>query len=241
MSIFNASGLRGAGGSTGAIVWPVQEAVSAYADSNGTSATPSISTPAAGRLVLAWCHLVNGGSGVFAAAPAGEGWSRVVDVEETAGAHSASSLFWKLWGVSGNTDDPTPTFTAAAGALGVVLEVWKNVQQTSPIHASDTTHGTSPPVVPADVYNSASERVSASVFAAGLTAAGNISSISGTNYSQTFAGGSYATTAGSDRAVGGCKNENFAVQGYVESDGVTATFSVAPTAWTTIAVIIRGP
>ncbi len=242
MTLFNASGVAGAGGGAGHAVWPRMIGVSAYADGNTPSATPTISSPVAGDVILTWCHLVSGGDGVFAAAPTGEGWTRVVDVEDTAGSNSASSLFWKFWGVSGNTDDTTPTFTAAAGSLAAVTETWRDCRQALPIHGSATTHGTSGTThTCADFSSTASERISVSCFMGGLTAAGNISTMNGTNYVQTAAGSSYATTAGSDRAVALARDEDIVVAGSVGANGVTATFTVTTTAYSTITVVLRGP
>ncbi len=242
MSFFNASGVADAGGGSGHAVWPRMIGVSAYADGNTTSATPTINSPVAGDVILAWCHLVNAGDGVFAAAPSGEGWTRVTDVEDTAGSNSASSLFWKFWGVSGNTDDTTPTFTAAAGSLAAVTETWRDCRQASPIHTSTTTHGVSGTThAPADATSTAAERISVSCFMGGCTSTGNISSMNGTLYTQTAAGATYSTTAGVDRAVACCRNENITVTGSVNASGVTATFTVTTTAYSSITVILRGP
>ncbi len=236
---YSASGVgTGAGGGA---IWPKLVGVSAFADANTTSATPTISSPAAGYVIIAWCFLAGGGDGVFAAAPAGEGWTRITDVEDTAGNNMAVSAFVKYWG-SGATDDTTPTFTAAAGSLGVVVETWQNCREAAVVHTSSTAHGAGGTTVsPADATSTAAERISVTCAVGGLTSAGNIATMNAAFYTQTFAGGSYATTAGPDRGCAGARNENIAVAGAVDSDSVVATFTVANSAWAAITVVLRGP
>lgn len=238
---FNASGAMGAGGGNLHAVWPQLRAVSAYTDQNTTTVTCSISSPNAGDLILAWVYMTSATVGAIPTAPAGEGWTREVTVEDTDGTNASCTLFWKYWGVSGNTDNTSPVFSGG-GNMGGVCETWKDVRASGAIHATATAHGAGgTSVTPADATSTAAERVSVSVFVGGQTAAGNISSLNGPRYTQTAAGSSYATTAGPDRAVALERNENVTLAGSVAANGTTGTFTVANTAWAAITLIIRGP
>jgi hypothetical protein len=242
MSIYNASGVMASGGGGNLhAVWPQLRAVSAYQDANTSTVTGAISSPNAGDLILAWVYMTNATDGAVPTAPAGEGWTRAVTVEDTGGTNANASLFWKYWGVSGNTDNASPVFSGG-GSMACVCETWKNVRSSGAIHVTATTHGAGgTTVTPADASSTAAERVSVSVFMGGQTAAGNISSLNGPNYVQTAAGSSYATTAGPDRAVALERNENITLSGSVAANGTTGTFTVANTAWAAITVILRGP
>lgn len=240
VGFFNASGVMAAGGGGLHALWPTLRAVSAYNDQNTATATLAVPTVAAGDLVLAWVY-ITAASGVVPTAPAGEGWTRAVTVESSAGTNANCSLFWKYWGVSGNTDNMSPVFSGG-GNMGGVCETWRNPRASDAIHVVTTAQGAGGTTVsPADAVSTASERVSVSCFLGGQTAAGNISTFNGTNYSQTAAGASYATTAGPDRAVALARDENIVLAGSVGANGLVATFTVANTAWAAITLIIRGP
>jgi hypothetical protein len=222
-------------------VWPKLRGVSAYADTNTSSATATLATPESGDLIVAWAYVTNGGPGAFAVAPAGEGWTRIVDVEDTAGTNAELSAFYKYWG-AGATDTATPTFTSAGGSLSVVTETWLDVRADSPINAYSSAYGAGATTVnPADATSSAAERVSVTCAVGGQTPAGNISSINGTFYTQTFAGSSYSTTAGPDRALAGARNENIALAGSVAANGVSAIFTAESSAWASITLVLSGP
>jgi hypothetical protein len=241
MSLFNASGVADAGGGSLHALWPKLRGVSAYADANTSSVTGAVSSPSAGDLVLAWVYMTNAGDGTIPTAPAGEGWTREVTIEDTGGTNASCSLFWKYWGVSGNTDSTSPTFSGG-GSMACVCETWRDVRASGAVHVTSTAHGAGGTTVsPADASSSASERVSVSCFVGGQTAAGNIATANGPNYTQTAAGASYATTAGPDRAVALARNENITLSGSVGANNVVATFTVANTAWAAITVILRGP
>lgn len=246
MSLFSAGGAAEAGAATGNSLYPRLINTSAYADGNTTSATPTIGgSPQAGDLILAFVYQTNGGDGVFPAAPSGEGWTSITTVEETGGNNIEIAIFYKYWGVSGNTDDTTPTFTrggAGAASVGAVVQTWRDVRQASPISGSNTAHASSGTTeVGAEVNNQSPEWCSAVIFWAGLTAAGNISGISGTNFTTAASGSSYATTAGPDRACGISTNQKITTTGNVGASGVTATYTVGVTATATVTVVLRGP
>lgn len=85
----------------------------------GVSLTPDFSaiTPAvaAGDLVLV--HVTNRNNNT-PTAPASQGWSTVYNHSRAAGTAFNDTVFAKIWGIPGNTDDTTPTFSVASGTLG---------------------------------------------------------------------------------------------------------------------------
>lgn len=225
---------------------PALVGYTAYADANSTSATPDLGALSAGtiainHIVIAHVHLVSGGDGAFASAPSGEGWTRIVDVENTAGANSATSVFWKRWGAAGQTDDTTPTFTAAGGSLAAVCSVWRGCKTTgnpydgSEFASTSGTTGTS--LSGANVTVTAGNAKTMICMYGAATAAGNVSSLSGTFYTSAYFGASFAATAGTDRAVGMNYNPNVP-SGSVP--GSTATLSVSATVWSEVSLVLTG-
>ena len=98
------------------------------ARSTGASMTPTIPvTPAAGDLVLAEGTVRSTADTI--SPPAGEGWSQI----ELASGNSLRTYVWgKIWGLGGQTDDTTPTFTrtGTTGAF-VTCAIYRN-----PAHAT---------------------------------------------------------------------------------------------------------
>ncbi len=221
---------------------PTFVGVTAYADANGTTATPDASGLglAANDILIAHCHLVSASDGVFASAPAGEGWTRKQDKEDTGGNNSATSIFWKRWG-SGSTDDSTPSFTAAAGSLACVLTVWRGcktsgdpLSTTAGVNngSSGTTITGGSATVPG------TPGCAAQVFMAAVLPASNVGAPSGSGVTSAYSGGSYATTAGSDRGVAAAYVTPASAGAFGAS--VTATAGATMTAWSTVTVVIEG-
>jgi hypothetical protein len=106
--------------------------VSALAGGNAVvSATPDISAVdiQTGDVVYAQVDARITGTVAF---PAGEGWTLA---NERNVATAIDSLYWKRWGVGGQTDDTTPTITfSASGKSGVTLSVWRGCRLTGDPH-----------------------------------------------------------------------------------------------------------
>jgi hypothetical protein len=212
----------------------------ALGDGNTTSATADFVTAgvplALGDIVLVYTHVAGGGDGVYAAAPDGT-WNIAASVEDTGGNNSASRVFWKRWTTLG--DDDTPTFTASAGSVTAIGQLWRFCASAgSPITATPgTNHGASGTTLTGGSSTAPRDRCSAVVFFGCLTAAGNISGTSGTFYSTMYSGASFATTAGPDRAFACAYNSN--VPAGATGSGVTATATVSMTAWSSITIILN--
>jgi len=103
----------------------------AQAQGTGTTLTPTLpANLAAGDLVCAWSTTRNAADTL--GPPAGEGWSTIQAPSQTG---LKSALTAKVWGLGGQTDDTTPTFTNSAGTngWGVTVFVIRN-----------PAHGTTP-------------------------------------------------------------------------------------------------
>ena len=106
------------------LAWPFLVDWSAQtARSTGASMTPTLPvTPAAGDLVLAEGTIRSTTETITP--PAGEGWSQI----ELASGNSLRTYVWgKIWGLGGQTDDTTPTFTrtGTTGAF-VTCAIYRN-------------------------------------------------------------------------------------------------------------------
>jgi hypothetical protein len=106
------------------LAWPFLVDWSAQtARSTGASMTPALPvTPAAGDLVLAEGTVRSTSDTI--SPPAGEGWSQI----ELASGNSLRTYVWgKVWGLGGQTDDTTPTFTrtGTTGAF-VTCAIFRN-------------------------------------------------------------------------------------------------------------------
>lgn len=219
---------------------PTFVAHTAFADGNTTSATPDFSAIPAGPqkndILLVWTNVVGVG-GAGASAPSGEGWSSIATVSDGGGQNSILTCFWKRWGVAGNTDDSTPTFTTSSGSMSAVGQLWRGcLYSASPIENSGTAHGTGTTTpVSASGVSSAGYRRSAAVGFGCAGTAMNISGMSGSGWSDDYKGASYATTAGPDRCSAGAYNQNVGVGA---PDQVTAT-ATANVTWTAITVILK--
>jgi hypothetical protein len=106
------------------LAWPFLVDWSAQtARSTGASMTPTLPvTPAAGDLVLAEGTVRSTTDTIVP--PVGEGWSQI----ELASGNSLRTYVWgKVWGLGGQTDDTTPTFTrtGTTGAF-VTCAIYRN-------------------------------------------------------------------------------------------------------------------
>lgn len=218
---------------------PVYVGSTTFADGNTTSATPDFSGLglASGDILVVCTHLVSAGDGVFSSAPAGEGWTRKQDIEDTGGNNSAMSVYWKRWG-SGSTDDTTPTFTAGAGSMSAIGSVWRGCKAAGdPMPATaGTNHGASGTTLTGADATSTNAPSSAQVFFGCLLTASNIGAPSGSSYTSAYSGGTYATTAGSDRASASAYREN--VGAGATGSGVTATAGATMIAWSSVTVVL---
>lgn len=179
-----------------------------------TSCTPDISAKdvQAGDLVVAHCVSRNSSANAISA-PSGEGWSSVSNINRAVGTGFVHTIFAKIWGVAGNTDDTTPTFTiGTSGTLGfsVVLSIWRNNKNNSQPWASvsqaiiasatdNSSAASATPSAPSCSWTSQTDKVSymriwstADDNNLGSPSAGTLA----------YGGTSYHTTTGDDHACG---------------------------------------
>lgn len=123
----NSNTARGAGAVFEAVEWPYFVAATAQVTGTGTTLTPDASALglAAGDLLIVQVTNRNNNTPT---APAGQGWATITNISRAAGTAFNDSVFAKIWGLAGNTDDSTPTFTVASGTLGwgVTLSSYRN-------------------------------------------------------------------------------------------------------------------
>lgn len=180
--------LAGASGGAG----PYLVDVSALADANTTSATPTVpASVQTNDIVVAHAIVVGGGSD-FATAPTGQGWTTI----DEASTGPNTRCFWKRWG-AGFTDDTTPTFDTASGVVGVALQVWRGCS-ASPIVVADESGATGADLtfVP-DAATPGVPGCTTVIAFANVGASTVISIVSGT---VAYSGVAYSTTTGTDRA-----------------------------------------
>ena len=177
---------------------------------DGTSATLTPTVPAAvaaGDLVIA--HITGKDATAVFTEPASEGWSSVVGPIDSGTV--TDQIFAKVWGVVGNTDDTTPTFTSSVptNGWGVTVSVirnpantrspWTTVASAVDVSASSspTASGTmtAPTATSTGVnrlvlrfYGSADDNAHASPSAGTLAYGGaSYDSVTGSDYAQSMA------------------------------------------------------
>lgn len=112
------------------------------------SLTPTIpANVAAGDLVLVHGTILSATN--TQVVPAGEGWSTA---QATAANAHGSQVFAKVWGLGGQTDDSTPTFTRSAGADGAAVTP---VIIRNPFHATRPWTSVAAAVLAAGAQNNA--------------------------------------------------------------------------------------
>jgi hypothetical protein len=104
----------GALAADGGLVAPYIAGVSAQVTGTGTTLTPTLpSNIATGDLVVVQCTSRDAAQTMTA--PGSEGWSAGPSPSQT-GLEDA--VFYKVWGLGGQTDDSTPTFSIGSGTAG---------------------------------------------------------------------------------------------------------------------------
>lgn len=119
----------GALAADGALLAPYIVGVSAQVTGVGTTLTPTVpAVVATGDLVVA--HCTSRDAAQTMANPGSEGWTAGPSPTQT-GLEDA--VFSKIWGLGGQTDDTTPTFTIGSGTAGwgVTVTVFRN-----PLHST---------------------------------------------------------------------------------------------------------
>jgi hypothetical protein len=145
----------GALAADGGLVAPYIVGVSAQVTGVGTTLTPTVPpVVATGDIVIAQCTSRDAAQTMTN--PASEGWAAGPTPSQT-GLEDA--VFYKVWGLGGQTDDTTPTFSIGAGTAGwgVTLTVIRN-----PAHATAPWTSTASAVV---ATGSATNAASATVTA----------------------------------------------------------------------------
>lgn len=227
------------------------------AQSSGTGTTQAPGVPAnsiaAGVCVLAWITSKDAAQTVTA--PAGEGWVLVENPSQTG---LEGYLFAKIWGLGGQTDSSTPTFSIGSGTAGwlTTLQLVRN-----PAHATNPwTSVASAIIASGSSSNAAASTVSAPSVSAsgthltvirffgsaddnalgGATTGGGVLSFNGAAYDQTTNGGiAQASMVLEDATVGsstGTATVTETVAGNDISNGVTVVFAI-PSSGTTVTAI----
>lgn len=218
------------------------------AQSSGTGTTQAPGVPANsiadGVCVLAWITSKDASQTVTA--PAGEGWVLVENPSQTG---LEGYLFAKIWGLAGQTDSSTPTFSIGSGTAG-----WLTTLQLVRNPAHDTAPWTSVAsaiVASGSSSNAAASTVSApSVTVSGshltvdrfygsaddnalggtISAGAGVLSFNGAAYDQTTGGGiAQASTVLEDTTIGsstGTATVTETVAGNDISNGVTLVFAI---------------
>lgn len=218
------------------------------AQSSGTGTTQAPGVPAnsiaAGVCVLAWVTSKDASQTVTA--PAGEGWVLVENPSQTG---LEGYLFAKIWGLAGQTDSSTPTFSIGSGTAGwlTTLELVRNpAHDTAPwtsvasaIVASGSSSNAAASTVSAPsvsvsgshltvirFYGSADDNALGGTISAGA----GVLSLSGAAYDQTTGGGiAQASTVLEDATIGsstGTATVTETVAGNDISHGVTLVFAI---------------
>jgi hypothetical protein len=108
---------------------PYVAGISVQVAGTGTTLTPTVPLGlVAGDCLTAWVTSKDAAQTVTA--PPGEGWSLIQNPSQTG---LEGYLFAKVWGLGGQTDDTTPTFSIGSGTAGWVLAL-ENVR--NPAHAT---------------------------------------------------------------------------------------------------------
>lgn len=130
----------GALAADGGLVAPYIVGISTQVTGTGTTLTPTVpANLASGDLVVA--HCTSRDAAQTMTNPGSEGWAAGPTPTQT-GLEDA--IFYKVWGLGGQTDDTTPTFSIGSGTAGwgVTLTVFRN-----PSHATAPWTSTSAAVV----------------------------------------------------------------------------------------------
>lgn len=215
---------------TGGRITPTYVGSTAYVDSNSASAAPDASglSLAAGDILLCFAYCATSGAvSPEISAPSGEGWVQGGEVHTTASSPTTESMqgkvFSKVWGVPGNTDDSTPTFTSDLIGLGAVISVWRKGNRANPIQDMQgaSANGTqpTPSATAGDAHDSTQH-----FFGCRVLSGGNLSApSSGTS---AYSGASYSQTSGPDRAMASSYVEGVGTTGAVGgSNNASATTS----------------
>src|SRR5262245_42504062 len=130
---------------------------------SGAVITPTVQNPQSGDLVAV--HVVIRDAAQSVTAPAGEGWSASIQTPSQTGLESY--VFVKRWGLGGQTDDTTPTFSIGTGTAGWVATA---LTIRNPLHATRPWATATQAIV---ASGSQSNAASATVTAPSVTHAGS--------------------------------------------------------------------
>jgi hypothetical protein len=112
------------------LVAPFIKSIGAQVTGTGTSLSPTIVNPAAGDLVVVQCTSRDAAQTM--SNPASQGWVAGPSPSQT-GLEDA--VFYKVWGLGGQTDTTTPAFTIGSGTAG-----WA----ATPVIYANPKHATNP-------------------------------------------------------------------------------------------------
>lgn len=212
----------------------VGEQSSGTATTSTAFTTPASSVPAniaAGDLLVA--HVTSRDDAQTVTAPGSEGWSAPIENPSQTGLEDY--VFGKIWGLGGQTDDTTPTFSIGAGTSGwaVTFVIWRNpLHATNPwtsvtdaivASASQTTTVAGATVTAPSVTDTAPSRTIVRLFSSaddnslGLTTA----SLSNSEGALVYGGLDFDTIAGLDMAQAMSTRENVTTAGAIGTATVT--------------------
>jgi len=217
--------------------------------STGTTITPNLGSPSTddyiGVVVTTaayWSATGKSISGI--AAPAGEGWTEIKDQGSGTNTRyiNRTAIYWKKWGVGGQTDDTTPTFTTTMTASPSAVRAassWAKVTGATDIVtgtvSASTTFGTNPPSVStgagsqdllALVLSGAGGQVGPTALTSGPSGYTSDAQINGTTYARSATLSAYKTVAGSSEDPGAITWTGTAT--YAAYAGATFLFWLTP-------------
>lgn len=216
----------GALAADGGLVAPYVVGVSAQVTGTGTTLTPTVPpVVAAGDLVIAQATCRDAAQTM--ANPGSEGWAAGENPSQTG---LEDRQFAKVWGLGGQTDDTTPSFSIGSGTAGwgVTLTVYRNpAHATAPwtsvasaiVAAGSQTNASSATVTAPSVTHDGTNRTVVRLYSSADDNALNAPSAGALVYGAA----AYDSTDGNDFAQGSSVRENITVTTNTGTATVTET------------------